>query len=266
MLFRNIAIKTLWDQRKSMLGWVIGINALTVITVLFYPSFQDMTEINAMLGDEDSFMRTFVGDVTDLTSPEGFMNSQLYYIMVPLILIAFGITQGGGAIAGEEEHGTLDLLLANPVKRSTVFLQKFAALTASLIFLSFTLWLGTILSVLTVNMDISLVRLGEITFSGTLLALLFGTMALTVGGIRANRGLTSGLASGLAVLSYLVNALVPIEKALEPFSKFSPFYYYIHADPLTNGIDWIHASILILATAAILVIGMTKFTQRDIGV
>ena len=37
--------------------------------------------------------------------------------MVPLLLLIAAIGAGAGAIAGEEERGTLDLLLSLPVSR-----------------------------------------------------------------------------------------------------------------------------------------------------
>ncbi len=53
-MLRNVFLKSLWDQRRSLIWWGIGFAALTLITVLFYPSFSDMPEFNDLLGDEDS--------------------------------------------------------------------------------------------------------------------------------------------------------------------------------------------------------------------
>ena len=53
----------------------------------------------------------------DLASPAGYLNSQIYALLAPLLLLIFSIGGGAGAVAGEEERGTLDLLLAHPVRR-----------------------------------------------------------------------------------------------------------------------------------------------------
>ena len=47
--------------------------------------------------------------------------------MVPLLLMIAAIGAGAGAIAGEEERGTLELLLANPLSRRRLVLEKTAA-------------------------------------------------------------------------------------------------------------------------------------------
>ena len=50
--------------------------------------------------------------------------------MVPLLLLIAAIGAGARATAGEEERGTLDLLLANPISRRRLVLEKLAALAA----------------------------------------------------------------------------------------------------------------------------------------
>ena len=50
------------------------------------------------------------------------------FILAPLVLLIFAIGAGAGAVAGEEERGTLDLVLAHPVRRRDFVLQRFAAL------------------------------------------------------------------------------------------------------------------------------------------
>ena len=153
-MLRNVFLKSLRDQRRSFTWWAIGLVALTMLTVLFYPSLGDAPELNELLGDEDSIMRAFVGDITDLTSPEGFLNSQLYFLLVPLLLIVFAVSGGSGAIAGEEEKGTLDLLFSHPLRRSSVVLQKAGAMIISTLALAAVIGITVVIGALIVDMDI----------------------------------------------------------------------------------------------------------------
>lgn len=265
-MLRNVFLKSLWEQRWSLLWWVLGIAALTFITVLFYPSFSDSPEFNDLLGDEDSLLRVFVGDIADLTSPEGFLNSQLYFFMVPLLFLVFAIARGSGAIAGEEERGTLDLLLSNPLARSQVLLHKFVAMIVTILALALILWLSAAIGVLAVDMDISTIRVAEATLSAALLGILFGTVALALGGATGKRGISIGVASAIGISSYLLNALAPVVDALEPLSKLSPFYYYSDSDPLTNGLDPLHTAVFVGLTAVLLVVALFTFERRDLAV
>ncbi len=53
-------------------------------------------------------------------------------LMLPLLAMIHGIATGSRAIAGEEESGQLDLLLAHPVTRTALALQPFGALATGL--------------------------------------------------------------------------------------------------------------------------------------
>ena len=236
-MLRNVLLKTLRDQRRSLMWWSVGLATLTIITILFYPSISDSPDINDFLGDTDSITRAFVGDVADLTSPEGFLVSQLYFLMVPLIFLVFAIGGGSGAIAGEEERGTLDFLLSHPLTRSQVVMQKFGAMVVAISVLTLVLWLSGVIGAVAVDMDISFGRMAEATLSAALLGIAFGALALTLGSATGRRGPSIAVAGAIGVAAYFLNALAPVVDALEPLSKVSPFYYYIASDPLTNGLN-----------------------------
>jgi ABC-2 type transport system permease protein len=265
-MLRNVLLKTLWDQRLSLTWWTIALIMLTLLTVLLYPSFKDQPALNDILGEEDSIVRAFAGDVEDFTSPEGYLNSQMFFLMVPLLLLVFAIARGSGEIAGEEERGTLDLLLSNPVTRTVVLIEKFVAMAVAISLLALVLWGSMAAGALAVGMDISFVRLAEATISATLLGMAFGSLALAIGSATGKRGLSIAVAGAIGVLAYFLNSLRPVIDGIEPFSRLSPFYYYIGGDPLSNGLNPVHAGVLILLVAASLAIALVTFERRDLAV
>ena len=264
-MLSSILLKNLRDQRKSFMWWSIGISALTVLTILFYPSIADSPEFDELFEKmPEALAQLFVGEVANLTSPEGYLNSQLFVLMIPLLFMFFAIARGSGAIAGEEEKGTLDLLMSYPLKRSRVVMEKFAAMVAAILTLAFVTWLGMAVGAVAVGMDISLVRIAEATLSGALLGLTFGSLAFALGCAKSNRGLSMGVASALGVAAYFLNALAPAVGILEPFRELSLFYYYIGADPLSNGLDLGHAAVLIGLTGIFLIVALVTFERRDL--
>ena len=246
--------------------WGLGLAALTLLTVLFYPSVREATELNNLLGDSDSIARAFIGDVEDLTSPQGFLNSQLFFLMVPILFLVFAIGQGSGAIAGEEERGTLDLMMCHPLARSRVVTQKFAAMSVAICALGIVLWAGVAVGAAIVGMEIGLGRVAEMTVSGVLLGTVFGAGALALGSATGKRGLCIGVMGALGVTAYFFNALAPAVDFLEPARRLSPFYYYTGADPLTNGLNLTHAGVLIGVAAALVAVAVITFDRRDLGV
>ena len=265
-MLNSVLLKTLRDQRRTFLWWSAGLSAVNALIIILYPSVEDVPELDAIMESmPEALARLFMGDVVNLTSPEGYLNSQLFILVLPLLFLVFTIGRGSGAIAGEEERGTLDLLLSLPVRRSQVVLEKFVAMVAATMALGLVSWLSMAAAALAVGMEIDFVRLGEVTLSCTLLGLAFGAMALALGCAKGSRGLCLGVTSALAIAAYFLNALAPIAESLEPAQKLSPFYLYIGADPLTSGLNFVHAGVLTGLTTAVLAIGVVLFGRRDLA-
>ena len=266
MMLRNVFLTSVREQRRSLAWWVAGMGALNIVTMLFYPSFAELPEINEILEDAGPLLQAFVGDIEDFTSPEGFVDAELFAFMVPLLFIALGILGGSGAVAGEEERGTLDLLLSNPLNRWRVVVDKFAANMVVLVVLAVGTWGGLVVGALAVSMDISLARMAEATVSAALLGAAFGTLALALGSWRGKRGAAAGIAAAAAVGSYLLNSFAPLVDAIEPLKNLSLFHYYSSARPLVNGLDPAHALVLAAATLTLLAAALVMFERRDLGV
>ncbi len=237
-----------------------------VLVLLFYPAFADRPEINELIESIGPLAQVFLGEIRDLTSPEGFVQSRLFAFLSPLLFIALGIVVGSGTIAGEEERGTLDLLLSNPLDRWRVVADKFAAGVVTMVVMGIGSWAGLLVGALIVSMSISYVRLAEATASAALLGALFATLALALGCISGKRGTAAGIASAVAVASYLLNSLAPLVDWLEPFKRLSPFHYYIDASPVFNGIDPLHAMVLVMLVALLATVALVSFERRDLGV
>ena len=126
-------------------------------------------------------------DLVDIASPVGYLNSQIYALTAPLLLLIFAIGAGAGAVAGEEERGTLELVVAQPLRRRDYVLQRFLALAALLAVLTVTLLATVALGSRLVDLEIGFGRLLAASISVGLLALLFAAIALAVGATRPGR-------------------------------------------------------------------------------
>lgn len=266
-MLRNVLLKTLRDQRRALLWWGSGLVALAVMMILFYPSVSDNPAIGEYIeAFPEDLMALFAGEIADFTSPEGYLNGELFFLMAPLLLLIFAIGFGSNAIAGEEERGTLELLLSNPLTRWRVVVEKFGAMVIATLMLMLVFWVGLAVGSMAIGMEISLFKLAEACFSAALLGLTFGALALAVGCARGKRGLSIGVASALGVVAYFLNAVAPVVEVLKPARKLSPFYYYIGADPLTNGLNLGHAAVSVGLTVVLLAVALIAFERRDLAV
>ena len=263
-MLNNVLLKTIRDQRKPLMWWTIGIVSINLITLLFYPSFADAKELNDLFLD-NNMMKAFIGDIPDLTSPEGFLDSQLFFLLIPLLFIAFSITQGTGAIAGEEEKGTLDVIVSLPISRQWLLLHKLISMFITLLILSLMTLASLVTGAIIVSMEISFYNLSAAILSAFGLSLLFGTLGFTIGSSTGKRGTSIGISGGIAVLSYFINALAPAVEGLEHARHLSAFYYYIGNDPILNGINITDICVLFSLSLAFCISAFISFNRRDLG-
>lgn len=266
-MLRTVMLKTLRDHWRALLWWAVGLVGLAVYLVLLYPGIRDTPGYNELLNAmPEALLKTMVGEYPDFASPTGYLNSSLFFMAAPLLFIIFTLTFDSGMIAGEEERGTLELLLAYPLPRWRVVLEKFAALFLTTVALAAVFWLSLVMGMPLVEMEVSPGHLGAVMVNLTLLGLLFGALTLALGCATGKQGLSAGISATLAVAAYFINSLAPVVEALEPYRQFSPFYHYIGRDPLVNGLDLGNVAVLLGLTGVCLVAALLAFERRDLAV
>jgi ABC-2 type transport system permease protein len=266
-MLKNVFLKTFRDQIRPLIFWGIGLIAIAAIWTGFYPSISTMESIQMYIEElPENLMEMFTGgEVLDYTSPLGYFNTELFSFMVPLLFLIFAIGFGTGAIAGEEEKGTLDFLLTSPVPRWRVVIEKFGVMTISLVILALVFWIAMAVSLKVIDVDLNLVKLAEATLGSMVLGLVFGAFAMMVGCFKGNRGMCLGISGGLAVLTYILNALGSIVEGLKDYRFLSPFYHFMEPNILKNGIDAGHMLVLVGLAAVFFAVSIPAFTRRDIG-
>lgn len=268
MMLRNITLKTIRDRRISLIWWNIGFVAMVIGIAALYPSIKESAAPLAeyMANLPDAVKALFGGaDLTDIASPTGFFNAELFGLMVPIMFIIFATGFGSSTIAGEEERGTMDLLLANPVSRQRVVIEKFLALVLSTALLGFMMWLSLVLSSIAFDITISSVKLAAVTLTSVLLGLSFGMIGFATGCLTGKRSLAVAAATILASGSYIFNAIAKIVEAAKDYERLSLFYYHSDINPLKNGIDVGDVVPFIAVIAIALVIGIIGFNKRDLA-
>ena len=264
-MVRSVFTKDLWDHRRSMVWWIVGMVALTALLAAFFPVVRDSPEMQEFLARVPAEILAMFGIDTDLfLSGAGFLQAQLYSFVGPIIVITFAIITGTAATAREEADGTMDMLLSAPLSRPLIVVQK----AASLAILSLLI-VGSIgLTLLALNAPLEL-RLEidgviAVTIGLWLLGLTFGSISMLVGAWTGAPSVSSGVAAGLAIVAWFANAFVSLFSWLEVPSQLSPFSWYLDDLPLVTGLSTGHywlglATVVLVAGAAWL------FRRRDIA-
>ncbi len=261
----EVLLQALRERSRSLLWWSVGVGALVGLTVAFYPSVRDDTAIDDYVKNlPDSVRGLFAGGELDISSPAGYLNSQIYALIAPLVFLIFAVGAGSDAVAGEEERGTLDFLLAQPLRRRDFVGQRFLAVGILVAAFSVVLLAAVELSSLAVDLEISIGKLVAASVSVGLLALLFGTVALAAGSVKPGRSRAIAVAAGLAVASWLLDGLGQAVNALEPWRRLSPFYQVIGRNPLREGALWTGWGILAAATIVLVAVAVVGLNRRDL--
>lgn len=269
MLLRTVFLKAIRDHRKGIIWWSVGLAALMAYTMSFYTTLQtsmagyaEMMEnlpetFKAMFGAEGGW---------DLGSPAGYLRIYMFSMIVPLMFIILAVSAGSDAGAGEEERGTLDLLLAGPLPRWQYLLERAAAVFAFAGVVALVTWATLYIMAQVVGMPIGGGHLAAAVVSAALLGLAFGALALAISAVSGNKGLGTGVAVALGVAGYVLQSMSSLSAGLEPYRVLSPWYYYAAADPLRNGLNPGHAALLAAIAVIGLAVALVGFQRRDLSV
>lgn len=261
----EVLAEALRERRRALGWWTLGIVFLVGINVAFYPSVRDSTGLSDYAKQlPDTLRALFAGGELDLVSPTGYLNSQVFALMAPMVLLIFSIGTGAAAIAGEEEKGALDLLLAQPVTRTSLVLQRFGSLTLMVAALALGLFVTTAAGCQLVDLRIGLGHLLVATIAVALLALLFGTLALAAGALMPGRGRSAAIAGGLAVASWMLDGLGRAVGVLEPWRPISPYYQAVGTNPLGDGLPAGRWILLLTLIGGLLLLALAGLQHRDV--
>lgn len=257
----SIAVKTSTESRTMM---VIGASVLLYVALIVGPMYNALSDALITLSTAiPDALKAMIGSA-DMATPEGFLTAEIFSVTLPATLIVVGTMLGGRALAGEEEDRTMDLLLANPVTRSRVVVEKAAAIALVLLALGLANAIGTWLGSLIGGLGVSTVNIFTVSLLGTLLGLFFGYLSLAISAATGRRRAAAYGTAGVAFVTYFAASFLPVSASFAAWAKVSPFYYYMDGDPLANGVQWGHALVLVVLSAVTLASAVPLFRRRDV--
>ena len=265
-MLRSVFAKTLWERRWGIVGWVLGGLALTGFLVALYPVVRDSTGLTELVEQLPEEMLSLMGiDPAFLTTGFGYLQAQMYTLMAPLLILILAIGFGAAATAGEEEHGTADLLLTTPTSRRRVVLDKTSAMLVitTIVVLSFVgvLLVGNV----TVDLKLSIWGIFGINLGLILLGMFFGTLAAAIGAWSGRSNLAVAVAGTIAAVAFFIDGMAPLVSWLRGAQRFMPFYWYQVDSPLRNGpTAWL--LLLVAGSLVFTAAAVGLFRRKDIGV
>ncbi len=258
----ELVLRGVRTVRRSGMWWAFGVATFVIINLAFWPSLEDSGALDAYEGMED-LMEAF--GVQSISTPDGYVDGQVYALLLPLLFSAMAITMVSALTAGDENAGRLELLHALPLSRRKVWLGRWTAGMAVLAAVALVGGGSTLVSLPLFSLtDVSVGRVVMATVGCALLAAFHGAVAYLAAGFGASRGLSAGAGIAVLVVGYLMSYVLPISDALAGARDWSPWYWSIGEQPVTNGIEVWRLLLTAALTAVLVAIGTWAVDRRDI--
>lgn len=257
---------TLWQRRWSIFWWSFAVFGLIFINMIFYPSFKDQAaELQKSFANIPDSISQFIGG-TDFFSPIGFLNSQIYYLMLPMILIILAIGLGGSLLAREEQDKTIDALLSRSISRTKLMSAK---VLSGLVVISLVGLVGLLTTIATARIvdlvGVPITHIMLATLVCFLLVLSFGAISFTFTALGKARAASIGIGTAIAVGSYVITSLAGTVDWLKLPSKLLPFHHYQSEAILRGNYNWVNALYFLLIISVCGLTSWWAFRRRDIS-
>jgi polyether ionophore transport system permease protein len=264
MWFNNVYLKSLRDTRIAILGWGLGMGLVTyevqaAVSSLVATPVARQTLIS--LAGEFSW----VAEAVKIDSVGGYLTWKVGFFM--LLITLWPLLAGSRMLRGEEERGSMDVLLTLPRGRARVALEKLAAIWTALLGMGLLIALITFAGGKSFNADYSLGDAMLFSLNLVLICGVFGSIALLISQFTQERGTAAGVTGGLLVLFIVLDMVHRVVSGSEWISRLSPVYYYNLSKPLIPSYGVNPGGMLVLVALSALLSGAAiwLFARRDVG-
>ena len=256
-----------WHELRSrfgaILGWGIGLALFGAMYIVIWPEigeqFQSMSD-----------MAIWQAFAIDLGSFAGYIASSLIQY-VPLILGIYVIIASTGTLAGEEDDGTLEMIVASPLSRWQVVTAKAIALAIAAFLIIVIAGLGNVLALEAIRglieLDVTSVELFVATLNAWPITMAFMMMGLFLGAFLPSRRTAALIMTTIFIASYFGLLLAGFAESLEPTRVLSLFNYFDFTTAVfTEGPQVQDIGILLGIALIFFILALISFQRRNVTV
>jgi ABC-2 type transport system permease protein len=262
--------KTLRDSRRAILlvGGVLALLLLgvsqAIVTEFSTPASRH--ELETIVAAVPPILQGLAGPVVNVGTLGGYL-SYKYGTFFPLIASLWSILALSGTLAGEARRGSLEFVVAAPMSRRRVALEKLAGHLTALVIATLLVFVA-----LVVVGGMGTLPGDQIPTSGAAgYALWLGAIALVAGALAfalaqfVGRGSAIGIAGAVMFAGFIFNGYRNAIPEIAPLANLTWWGWTAHHVPLAGQFDWVTVAIVAIVAVVLLVIGVEAFVRRDIG-
>jgi ABC-2 type transport system permease protein len=257
---------TRFEAERRLLASVVvavGLSAFGAMMIFVAPGILEEVDIQALLEQvPPAFVAAF--DLEQMGTLEGFLAIELYQFMWLLGIGAYVAYSAAGTIAGDEETGRLDTLLAAPMSRTRLLVEKYLALLTPILLVNLVVFVVVYAAAFVINDPLAPVDLVMVHALSIPYFCCCGAIGM-LGSVAAPRRIyAEGIAAGSVIGAFLVQTVVT-GTDLNWLGAIAPMRYYDPLVILTTGTyDLAGAGILGGGTVGLLAASVLVFREADI--
>ncbi len=258
----DIARLDVSGRRRSLSGYTLGMALYTLVVVALYPAFKQSASLDKLV-KSDSTAAALFGVTGTLSSSGGWLNGNIYANFFPLIMLLLTVGYGAASVAGQDEDGTLCLIATLPLRRTSIALEKAAAMAGQAVVLAIAVAVCVFIG-RSFQLTITLGNIVASSAAVCLLGLDFGLVTMAVGALTGRRATALAVGTGLAAASYLIGSLAVVVSWMGPAKYLSLFYWSVGDNQISNGVSPTDYAIMIGVALCALYAAVIFFQRLDL--
>ena len=261
----RLYLQTLRWNRVRLLAVVVASVGWGMLIPVIYVQFADAFK---NLANSGAFPRELLnfGSGSLFTLP-GALTLGLQHPLAIAFVGIFAIGSTVGAIAGEREDGTLEVLLSRPISRRTLYVTLAAASATLVAIVMLALLGGQLVGVaiqgVTDELDLGLMPL--VFLNGVMLWAAFAAFGLAASVSFDRHSPALGLTMAYLLVNYFLEILGSLWRDVAWSQEYSLFHRFNPGDVLTGKADPIDFLVLTVAIVVPVAYALVVFPRRDLA-
>ena len=249
---------------KSFMIWTICVGGLCFGCILLYSSLEDsLQEIADAYSNMGAMSMAFGMDKMSLATLTGFYATEVA-LMHGLGGAMFAAILGSSILSKEEAGHTAEFLNTLPVSRTSILLQKYAALVNNLFIFNLVCVSCYLIGFAAMGEKIPGREMALYHGAVCLMQIEIGTICFLLSAFSKRIQIGAGL--GITIFLYAIDVMCRIIPALEDAKYITPFYYSDAPDIFTGGkISGELLGIGVAVTVVSFLIASIKYVKKDIA-
>jgi ABC-2 type transport system permease protein len=253
------------QNRLRLVAVVAGLTIWGTLMPIVYASFGvTLRDIIVQYPLLEQFMQFGGGNMFTLPGSIGL--GYIHPIAIALLAV-FAIAYPLGAVAGERQRGTLEIVLSRPVSRTSYYAT---ALIVAVIFISLAIaatLVGTALATIALDLrgELDFGNLAWLWLNGTLLYVAIAAITLAASVSFDRVGPAAAITLTIVIVAYFLQVLGSLWPDVDWLQPYSLFYYLKPELTLTDGPQVLDLALLAVVAAAAVAYALVVFPRRDLA-